>query len=85
MKIDIVDFTNGGDGVTAVYVDGKLHRHGDPYHDSITQWIDGFVAGLKFAKVKVKVNKVYLAGDNQWVARVSEDGDLPPKKLKDLE
>ena len=39
MNVDIVYFNPSGDGVTAIYIDGKLYTHGDDYHDKINFWI----------------------------------------------
>lgn len=35
-----VDFTGGGDGVHAIYIDGNLHKYGDYYHDKIEEWVE---------------------------------------------
>lgn len=50
MKIKVVKMNPGGDSVTALYVDDRLRVQGDQYHDKISDWIKGFLAGLKFAR-----------------------------------
>jgi len=39
MKIVSVDFQMGGDGRTALYLDGKKIKEGDYYHDKIKVFI----------------------------------------------
>lgn len=84
IEIIKVDFSGGYDGVTAIYVDGKLHRSGDYYHDKIEDWFDGFVNGLQFAGLKVGA-KNCCAQDWNVIRSVSEDGDTPPAELKDVQ
>jgi hypothetical protein len=84
MKIVKVDMTGGGDGVYALYIDDKLVIYGDYYHNKINEYIDGFLAGLKYGKVKSTFKKIRLEDDNEWIKEVSEDGGIPPKKFEDL-
>jgi hypothetical protein len=78
MKFTIVVFNWEGDGVTALYVNGKYHIHGDYYHNKIGDWIDGFLAGLKFAKQEFSQETWYVdAGDCK---PIWELGRVPPKK-----
>jgi len=44
-------FSNGGDGVTALYIDGSLQVTGDAYHDKIDEYLEGFTEGLKYGGV----------------------------------
>ncbi len=89
VKVVIVDFTGGGDGVHACYVDGILELYGDYYHDKIEDTIKGFVLGLKW----IKKNYVYpltteverfTCGNEQMIEDISEMGNTPPKNLKDV-
>lgn len=89
VKVTIVDFTGGGDGVHACYVDGILELYGDYYHDKIEDTIKGFVLGLKW----IKKNYVYpltteverfTCGNEQMIEDISEMGNTPPKNLKDV-
>ena len=47
MKIDIVDFSGGGEVSTALYVNGEYLFGGDYYHDKIDDYVEGFLAGVK--------------------------------------
>lgn len=81
MKIDIVKFNPEGDGVTAVYIDGKLHTHGDYYHDKIDNWVEGFIDGLKFAEVSFDEDGHDIPGDKCKL--IHEMGHSPPLRWPD--
>jgi hypothetical protein len=49
MIFTIVDFSDGGDGIHALYYDGQLVMAGDYYHDKINESIDAFIEGFKLA------------------------------------
>jgi hypothetical protein len=59
MKITIV--ADDGDGPTGIYVDGKLFKSGDYYHDKISDWAEGFVAGLKHAGKDIEEEQLYAS------------------------
>lgn len=78
-----VDFTGGGDGVYALYIDGELYKYGDYYHDKIEIWIDSFYDGIKYTGTKVRLEKV-VCNNSELIERISELADTPPKNLKDI-
>lgn len=89
VKVTTVDFTGGGDGVYACYIDGELEFYGDYYHDKIEDKISGFILGLKWIKenyvypLKVEEEKITCT-DPQMIESISELANIPPKKLSDV-
>lgn len=89
VKVTNVDFTGGGDGVHACYVDGILEFYGDYYHDKIQDTIRGFIRGLKWIKknyvypLTIEVED-YTCENAQMIEDISEMGNTPPKNLKDV-
>lgn len=81
MKFTVVKFNPEGDGVTALYIDGKLHIHGDYYHNKIDEWIDGFLAGSKHLNWPMQQEAHYVPSDN--CKPIYEDGQEPPPKWPD--
>ena len=75
-----VDFTGGGDGVHAIYIGGNLHKYGDYYHDKIEEWMEGFVGGLEWCGLEIRVDKVECI-DEEMISDVSEMSNIPPKNL----
>jgi hypothetical protein len=55
MNIQIVKFNPQGDGSTAIYINGKLKKSGDYYHDKIDDWISGWLSGLIDGNVDIRV------------------------------
>jgi len=78
-----VDFTGGGDGVYALYIDGKLHKYGDYYHDKISEWIEAFTEGAKWAGLDIKFESVRCI-DEDIIREVSDNADIPPKMLSEI-
>jgi len=37
INVTTVDFCGNGDGITAIYLNGKLHKYGDYYHNKIKE------------------------------------------------
>lgn len=63
IKLDIVSF-EGGEGVTALYVNKELYKYGDYYHDKISYIIDGIIEGLKLANVEHIVKRYECIDDS---------------------
>lgn len=82
-RLTIVDFTGGGDGVTALYVNGDLQKYGDYYHDKIDNWIEGFEAGIKFTGAYLEVEKEECK-DSEMIESISEMGNIPPQSIHDV-
>lgn len=82
-RITIVDFSGGGDGITALYVNGNLESYGDYYHNKIDEWIDGFVEGVKFTGAYVEVESE-TCEDDDTIERISSNGETPPKSIHDV-
>ena len=61
-----VDFTGGGDGVYALYINDELYFYGDPYHDDIEVKIDSFVEGAKWAGKNIKFSKMVVKDNDLW-------------------
>lgn len=75
-----VDFTGGGDGVQALYINDELYFYGDEYHDSIMVKINSFVEGAKWSGKNIKFSKLVVK-DDDLIVRVSDDAEVPPKNL----
>ncbi len=80
-KVNVVSFNPEGDGVTALYINGKYHSHGDYYHDKIDHWINGFIAGLTHAGVSVERMEDSIPGDKSEA--IWQDANEPPKNWPD--
>ncbi len=83
LTITTVDFTGGGDGVYALYIDGKLHKYGDYYHDKIEEWTIGFIDGIKFTGTTFTYNKVKCVNDD-LIYKISDLADTPPTNLSEI-
>lgn len=79
----LVDFTGGGDGVYALYIDGVLFKHGDHYHHKINDWFNGFTDGVEWAGVNITIEK-YICEDKSMIEHISENGYKPPINLSDV-
>ncbi len=75
-----VDFTGGGDGVYALYINDELYFYGDEYHDNITVKINSFVEGCKWSGKNVNFSK-FSVKDEDLIRRVSDDAEVPPKNI----
>lgn len=83
LTVTTVDFTGGGDGVYALYVEGKRIRYGDYYHDKIQNWIDGFKESLKFSGAIVIEEEIKVQ-DEDLINEVSYCGGIPPENLNEI-
>jgi hypothetical protein len=81
MKMTVVEFGYEGDGVTALYIDGVKHTHGNYYDDKIGKWIEGFVAGLEYAEIGFTHEDHYVPADD--CEDICHGGDEPPAKWPD--
>ena len=86
--VTVVDFT-GGDGVTAVYIDGYLEFYGDEYHHDISAKVNGFVLGLRWIKKNyvyplVVEREGYIVTDENLIDDVSSNANCPPKNLSEF-
>lgn len=83
MIITYVSFNPDGDGVDAVYIDGKLHRYGDYYHDKFRDWYDGFLDGLRIANI-VFSTEYRAIRNKKLVYNVVDCAGTPPGLLSEL-
>ncbi len=81
-KFTTVDFTGGGDGVYALYINDKLYRYGDYYHDKIEIWIKSFIEGAIWAGLSIKHEEI-ICKDSDLNRDISENGNFPPENLED--
>lgn len=81
-KFTIVHFPEG-EGVHAIYVNGKLEKYGDYYHDKIQDWIKGFLDGARWAGINFEETKV-TCNDPELNDGICDNGDSPPKYLSDI-
>lgn len=85
MNVTVVKFNPDGDGVTALYLHGKLFKYGDYYHDKIDEWIEGFISGLEYISKENQYNISLLINKENFNS-IDEDLDEeimmgePPKK-----
>lgn len=84
-KIVSVDFQMGGDGMTALYLDGKKIKDGDYYHDKIEQFIEGYVFALKTMGIEHSFKKMIAVEENKIAWGVYEDGDSIPDELQNFD
>lgn len=78
-----VDFTGGGDGVHALYIDGDLFKYGDYYHNKINDFIKAFTEGAIWAGKNISFKRIKCV-DDDMIRDVSEMADSPPQKLSDV-
>ncbi len=82
-KFTTVDFTGGSDGVYALYIDGKLFKYGDYYHDKIEIWIKSFIEGVKWTGALVEEENITCT-DKEMIEDISEIANIPPHNLSDV-
>lgn len=76
----VVEFFPQGDGVTALYRDGKLHTKGD-YHDKISDWIEGFERGVRETNPRIAAFTSHEATGKSG-AKIDHGCDEVPEDLK---
>jgi hypothetical protein len=64
MELQIVHFDPFGDGITALYKEGKLETWGDFYHDKIDDYIRGYIEGVKATGTEVSTINYYGATED---------------------
>jgi ribosomal protein S4 len=75
LAVDVVWFDfQSTEPTVAFYVNGAIQAHGN----NCDRWADGFLDGLKYAKVEFKRADHRIHGDN--CAAIVELGEKPPKK-----
>lgn len=79
----IVTFNPGGDYVKALYIDNKLYKYGDPYHDQISTYFEAFIDGIKYTGTKIDVEKMKCT-DDEMNEDITEMASTPPKNLDDV-
>lgn len=84
LKLTWVDFTGGGDGIYALYINSILHKYGDYYHDKIEEWFGGFKDGLEYLNINFEYESIKLPNDNRWIEETWDLGGVPPKNIDDL-
>ena len=90
MILQIVDFTGDGDGVTALYINGELHFHGDEYHDDILGKIKGFIQGLEFmnrfigSQYEIQELETLEVTNEKLLEDVSCNAECPPLTINEL-
>lgn len=86
MELVIVDFSGGGDGITALYIDGKLHFYGDYYHNKINEKIEGFIDGVSYVlgSDRVDDNFIELHENHPLIEDTWDYGNPPPSNLSDI-
>lgn len=83
-KFAVVDFTGGGDGVHALYINGKLHKYGDYYHDKIEVWIESFIEGVEWTGFVIDVDRIECTNED-LIEKIKHLGDSPPENLEDID
>ncbi len=86
IKATIVDFSGGGDGITALYLDGVLHTYGDYYHNKIDDTIGGFLDGVKYVLGDDNVIEVSISlhDEHPLIKDTWDNGNPPPDNLSDI-
>lgn len=82
-KFTKVDFTGGGDGVYALYIDNKLFKYGDYYHDKIEEWVDAFIQGARWNGASIQYSTLECT-DSSMIEEISELAGTPPQNLSDI-
>lgn len=78
-----VTFNPKGETTTALYINGKLYKYGDYYHDKIEIYAEAFIEGLKYAGCDVKDEDVNCNND-EVNYRMVDLADYPPENFSDL-
>lgn len=83
--IDWVKISPETDGVDGLYIDCKLVTQGDYYHDKISDYIAGFLAGLKYSGVwSGKYRLRELNHEHETATNIVELGERLPDLILDL-
>ena len=85
MKIVSVDFQMGGDGRTALYLDGKKIKEGDAYHDKIEDFIKGFIFALDTMEVDYDFKSIEAVEENEIAWGIYENFDEIPNELQEFD
>ena|ERR1035437_1616445 len=85
LELTWVDFTAGMDGAYALYINDDLYKYGDSYHNKIQDWYRGFKNGLNYSNITFTIKNIIVQTGNEWIIRVSEYGESPPKHLSNLD
>ena len=72
---------SSGDSVNALYINNELHTYGD--YSYFGAYLDGFVDGLKWAGANISYKR-YICDDPEWVGKICDRADPPPKNIEDL-
>jgi len=84
-KIEWVKVSPETDGVDGLYINGNLVTQGDYYHDKISEYIAGFLAGLKYNGAWAGEYTVWeLNFEHERATDITELGEKLPDKLTDL-
>jgi hypothetical protein len=83
-KFTVVDFNMHGDGVTALYKDGKKIKEGDYYHDKIEEFINGFKFALDILNIPHKFEKIIAIEENEVAWNIYEYGHEIPLELQEF-
>jgi len=77
-----VTFNPEGETVEALYIDNKLFKYGDNYHDNISTYLKAFIDGVKYTGTKIDVEEMDCTDDemNDAISVISP----PPKNLDDV-
>ena len=85
MTITKVDFSMGGDGMTALYKDGIKIKEGDYYHDKIDQFIEGFIFALNTLNIPHHYNVIDAVKENKVAWSIYEEGAPIPNDLQEFD
>lgn len=81
MEVTIVTFAYSS--CMAFYIEDKLIKFGDYYHDKISDWIAGFLACLSYQHIQIHRHNVGIGG-GQLHYEVTELGHDVPASLEML-
>lgn len=83
LKVVWISIFPEGDGLEALYINGKLVFWGDQYHNNVVASIEGIMLGLSICGWGKQYAKRYLKGKRggDWVT----NGREFPTKLREME
>jgi len=88
MELTRVRFDGSDDTVIALYIDDKLEKYGDHYHNKIEHFLDGVEYGLQLAHADFCIAdwigyEEGLKPDHPLVVSVT-NGNSPPNTLQEI-
>jgi hypothetical protein len=83
LKLESVWFSEGGDGIYALYSGGNLIWWGDEYHDDAYSYVQGVEFGLQQLDSEFEI-KHYQVSDSKFLEEMGTDVPRTINEIKHL-